>query len=128
MVKIEFITHQGETILMADFSNSSADEMIDNLKALGEILENQADHSLLVLENMTGVRFDSRVIEAGKQLWSRYKVKLRKIALVGIEGLKNIVRDDVSQTAQLDLPDFPDLETAKDFLVEKEVAFTENMS
>ena len=120
MERIKFINYKDHIILMADYSHSSPDEMFDLIELMSSILKDQSPGATLVLEDVTGVRFNSKVIDKRKLFWSQNKDRVKRTALVGVEGLLTIAHYDVESDTMMQLPTFPDLDSAKEWLIHDE--------
>lgn len=128
MNRMSYVAHRGIQLLFADYSNNQPEEMIKAFSELGEILKEADENAVLLLEDVSNVRFNQDVVNVRKQLLMQYKNKLKKVAMVGVEGLKAIVHDDVQERVDIKLPTFETLDEAKDWLVKDEVEHPANMS
>lgn len=120
MNRISYLAHKGIQLLFADYSNYQPEEMIKAFFELGEILKEADENSVLLLEDVSNVRFNQDVVKARRALLMQYKGKLKKVAMVGVEGLRKIVHDDVQEKADIELPTFETLDEAEDWLVKDE--------
>lgn len=115
--RVKFKAYKDHLILEADFSYCTKDEMLTAIDELGETLAEQSEGSTLVLKNVEGVRVDIGVINAMKEMWTKYKGKTKKVAICNLRGLQTIARDDVSMNVGIDLPSFDSLEEAREYLI-----------
>ena len=115
--RVQFIKHQGKEILLLDFSNSEADEVLRIIDQATEVIGTQAEHSLLTLTDVTNARFNEAVGEGMKDFTLHNKPYVRAGAVVGITGLKRIIFGAVMAFSQRKLLTFDDREQAKAWLV-----------
>jgi mannose/fructose-specific phosphotransferase system component IIA len=65
--RIRFIDHRGKKILLADFSNCSANEVDEIAQAAPDYLTVQPRNSVLVLTDFSGAAFDRDALRAMKE-------------------------------------------------------------
>jgi hypothetical protein len=115
--RIQFINHRGKEILLLDFSNSEADEVLQIIHQATVLIGTKAEHSLLTLTDVTNARFNEAVGEGMKNFTLHNKPYVRAGAVVGITGLKRIIFGAVMAFSQRKLLSFDDREQAKAWLI-----------
>jgi hypothetical protein len=114
--RIRFIKHQGKEILLIDFSNSQADEVLTIIDQATAVIAKRPEQSLLTLTDVTNARFNEAVGEGLKNFTLHNKPYVRAGAVVGITGLKRIIFGAVMAFSQRKLLPFDDREQAKAWL------------
>ncbi|HXE56739.1 MAG TPA: hypothetical protein VNK43_01955 [Gemmatimonadales bacterium] len=117
MSRVRFIEHRGVPILYLDFSEVQNPE--EGLAAINEakgVIREQPPGSVRTLTNVTGSRFDSRLLSALKALAVHNKPYVRAGAVVGVTGLLRIAYNAVMTFSGRNLPVFDDVESARDWL------------
>lgn len=92
--------------------------LLEGIQELSPVLQKQPEGSALVLINIIDARFNSEVMAAMQKNWIENKYRTKKIAMVGVEGLRTKAYDDVESMAEVKLPTFPDEPSALDYLIE----------
>lgn len=117
MERVRFIEHQNRRLLLLDFSECSAEEVLRLILVAEKIIRAQPPRSLLTLTDVTGTKYNMDVTQAMKEFTHANKPHVRAAAVIGIDGLKKIVYEAVMRFSGRNVPVFPDIETAKDWLV-----------
>jgi hypothetical protein len=115
--RIRFITHQGKEILLLDFSDSRADEVLEIIDRAASVIATRPQGSVLTLTDVTNARFNEAVGEGMRKLAVHNKPYVRAGAVVGITGLKRIIFGAVMAFSERKLESFDDREQAKAWLV-----------
>jgi hypothetical protein len=115
--RVKFIKHQEKEILLLDFSNSTADEVLKIIEQAKRVISSRPQQSLLTLTDVTNARFNADVSEQMKAFTVHNKPYVRAGAVVGITGLKRIIFSAVVAFSQRKLESFDDREEAKQWLV-----------
>ncbi len=119
MSKVRPIYHNGKEILFLDFSWCSAAECLETMEAARQFIREQPHDSVLTLTDVTAARYDSYVIEVLKEFTKVNKPFVRAGAVLGIDGLKKIIYNNVMYMTGRNLTAFDDIEKAKAWLVEQ---------
>jgi hypothetical protein len=114
--RIKFIKHEESDILLLDFSNSKADEVLKIIEDAKQVIKARPKGSLLTLTDVTNARFNEKVGEGMKQFTAHNKPFVRAGAVVGITGLKRIIFGAVVAFSQRKLETFDNREQAKHWL------------
>jgi len=116
--RTRFITHQGEQILLLDYSDVSDENVaIEEIEKTKAIIAREPENSLRTLTYVAGSRYNPRIVEAMKDLVVHNKPYVRAAAVVGLHTLHRIIYRAVVTVSRRNLKVFEDLEEAKDWLV-----------
>ncbi len=117
MEKVKWIKHLNKDILFVDLSNVQETEMaIEAAEEAEKIIAGQPPNSVLTLFDYTGMRYDMHGVEAQKNYSVAVKPYVRASAVVGIDGLKNVIVRSVIRLTGRNIKLFADLKSAKDWL------------
>lgn len=120
MSRTKFIPFAGKRILEMDFTDvQDTDEAIRHIEDAKAVVSSQPKNSLLVLVNVTGSRFNTRIANALRELAAHDRPYVIASAVVGIEGLMNIVLKTVSRATGRSFKLFGSEELAKEWLIEQ---------
>jgi hypothetical protein len=114
--RIQFVNHNGKEILLLDFSNSQADEVLRIIDQATEVIRTRPERSLLTLTDVTNARFNEAVGQGMKEFSLHNKPFVRAGAVVGITGLKRIIFGAVMAFSQRKLEPFDDRQQALTWL------------
>ena len=90
-MSVKKIVHKGQTILVADYRGlNKAEQQIQNLEELSKVLKISSS-SLPILSNYDGVAVGTEFMNRVKVLGKELKPKIKRQALLGITGVKNIL-------------------------------------
>lgn len=116
--RVKFIKHCEKEILLLDFSNSGADEVLKIIEDAKRVIRTKPENSLLTLTDVTNARFNEEVGDGMKQFSAHNKPYVKAAAVVGIIGLKRIIFGAVMAFSKRNLESFDDMEQAKRWLVD----------
>jgi hypothetical protein len=111
--RIRFIVHDGQQILLLDFSNCSAAEVEQICRAVPELVTTRPRNSVLILSDFTGASFDQESIRAMKESAVFDKPYVKKSAWVGAE---NFPDDYFKSLRNYSLREFPAFKTREEAL------------
>jgi hypothetical protein len=115
--RVRLIKHQGQTIMMIDFSHCTPAEI---LPLVDEIQRRVAEHplnSLLTLADFTGVQIDKAAAMRIKEALAMDRPYVKRSAWVGTESLPHVFYENFKSFSQRDFPVFKTREEAMDWLV-----------
>jgi hypothetical protein len=119
MDRVKFIVHSWRQILLLDFSHCSTDEAINVIDKAIKVIRSQPESSLLIVTDVTGAKYDLKVIEKFKEFTSGNKPFVKASAVVGLAELQKVVYNAATLFSKRTLPLFDDIEKAKDWLIEQ---------
>jgi hypothetical protein len=117
--RIRFISHKGKKILLVDCSNCTADEVGQLAEIVPRRVTTQPHGSVLLLADLTGVKFDKKIVERIKPSLVFDRPHLKRSAWVGTESLPKIFYEHLKSFSQRELPTFKTREEALDWLVQE---------
>jgi|SRR5579871_3780668 len=87
MAKIQWITYEGNRILMLDFTHRAGARAEELVREVQQVVTSQAPASVLVLADFTGASFDEEVVRQIATTLAVDRPYVRRAAWVGSEGL-----------------------------------------
>lgn len=92
MERTRFIEHQGKKVLLLDYTGiRDSAEALREIERTKEIVARQPPGSLRVLTDVTGAHYDTRIVQAMKELAAHNAPYVRASAVVGVSGLMKVV-------------------------------------
>ena len=114
--RISFITHQGKSIMVIDFTGLEPKEFLLLLEVVQRTVARHDPGSLLTLGDLTGAHVDRAVVTRMKEVLVRDRPFVKRAALVGIDSLPKVYLENMKSFSQRDLPFFKTREEAMDWL------------
>ena len=117
MERVRFIEHNGQQVLLADYSGPATEE--EGLAAIARcmrIAALQPPKSLLLVTDVTGAAFNSRLVQALKEQATHNGPYVRRAAVVGVSGLQKVIYQAVLRVAKRDIPAFATRQEALDWV------------
>jgi hypothetical protein len=122
-MEVKTIVHKGKNILYLDFSYGDMldkkQEVLDLIEEAKAFVAKQTPNSLLTLTNATQLRFSMELVNAFKELTTHNQPFVKAAAIVGITGLQKISYDTVMKFTKRNIPIFPSVAEALDWLVQQ---------
>jgi hypothetical protein len=111
------ITHCGKSIFYMDFSHLKNMEEIKQIvnSSIREI-RSQPQNSQLTLTNIAGMHFNNDVKEMFQQFIAGNKPYVKAGAVVGLNGLQQIIYNSLMKITGRNIKSFGQLDTAKEWL------------
>lgn len=120
MKRVQLIEYKGKKVILFDFSSCDK-ELVPDLIKEGEVLvKTQPLNSGFTLTDLTGFRFDAKMIELFKEFTAHNKSYIKAGAIIGIKGLQKVAYDAVMRFSNRNIPLFDDREQALEWLVKQE--------
>jgi hypothetical protein len=82
--RVKFIKHLEKEILLLDFSDSGAAEVLKIIEDAKRVISTKPENSLLTLTDVTNARFNEEVGDGMKQFSAHNKPYVRAAAVAGI--------------------------------------------
>ena len=117
--RIRFITHQGKKILLIDFSHCSAEEILQLLPEVQEVITSEPRNSVLALGDFTDSAVRRDAADRIKQTLVFYRPYVKHAAWVGIEKIPKVFLDAFKTFSQRELRPFKTREEAMHWLVKE---------
>jgi hypothetical protein len=115
--RVSFIRHKSTEILMIDWSNATADEILAAIETAKTKIASRPHKSVRTLTNVTNARADRRVTEALKEYVAHNKPFVLAGAVVGLNDLKTILFNFVNRATGRTLRAMDSVDHAKEWLV-----------
>ena len=116
--RIRFITHKGQSILLVDISNCTAEQLTAASELVPSFVATQPRGSVLILADFTGSKFDKAAVEMLKKTTVFDRPHIKRSAWVGVEQMPKVFYENIKSFSQRSLPTFKTREEALDWLVE----------
>ncbi|MFN2269221.1 MAG: hypothetical protein ACK2US_00185 [Anaerolineae bacterium] len=118
-MRSKWITHKGERIFFADLSGLGRhlDAFREELMEAETVAYQQPEGSLLVLTDVRDTVLSSEVMDFAKESAARVTKYIRKEAIIGMAGIRQVLLDAVSRFSGRHFATFDNVEAAKDWLV-----------
>jgi hypothetical protein len=120
-MKSRWIMHQGKRIMVADYTSFAIDlpALQAEINAVDDLICQEPDDSVLLVVDVNQTTATVEVVEIFKQSSARTTRHLKKVAVVGVSGLRRMLLDVVSRFSGQEMTVFDNLEAAKNWLVEE---------
>lgn len=115
--RIRFIEHGGRQILLLDFSNATAEEMMPLLKLVRATVAEQDRGSVLVLAKYDGAEIDHDVAMKIKEVLTLDRPFVKKSAWLGTEKIPHAYMENFHSFSQREIVTFKSQEEALEWLV-----------
>ena len=115
--RIHFIEHQGQQILLLDFSHANANEMQLLLEYVRITVAKHARDSIVTLADLTGATVDHAVAMKIKEVMTLDRPFVKKTAWVGAESIPHAFMENFRSFSQREIVTFKTREEAMDWLV-----------
>lgn len=119
--RVSFIRHKTAEILLIDWSDATADEILTAIEEAKKQIASRPEKSVRTLTNVTNARADRRVTEALKEYVAHNKPYVIAGAVVGLNDLKTIVFNFVNRATGRSLRAMDSVDQAKEWLVAAKV-------
>ncbi|MGK0289923.1 MAG: hypothetical protein ACI86H_001372 [bacterium] len=120
MKRVYFENYKNVRILILNFSNgNSVQEILDTVKQGMKVIQSEPLNSVRVLSQLTGVRFNTDVFHALKQLTIQDKPFVKASAVVGLSNFQSILVDTVENASQRKFAVFKNDPEARDWLLKQ---------
>lgn len=116
--RIHFIEHKSKQILLVDFSQTTAQQMLLLLDHLRVTVAQHGRKSLLTLADYTGAEVDRAVATRIKEVLTLDSPFVKKTAWLGTETIPHAVMENFQTFSRRSIATFKTREEALDWLVE----------
>jgi hypothetical protein len=116
MDRIRFITHRDQRILLADFSDCTAEELTVMADQVPEFVTREPLGSVLLLGDFSGAQFSREAVEHVKIAAVFDRPHLKRAAWVLTENLPKAFYDSIRTFSARQIPTFATREEAMDYL------------
>lgn len=116
MKRVDFTKHNGQKILVLDFSNLLPDDLKAVVVEAEELIHSQPPKSLLTITRVNGAHFDTGTVNTLKNFAKGNDPYVRKAAIVGLQGLQKLVLNAVSKFSNRNFVVCHDMDEAQEWL------------
>lgn len=116
MQRVKYISHRGKQILLHDLSACEPADLIASLETGKRLIEGTPFGSVLTLVDVSNTRYNREVAAAIKGYAAANKPYVRASAIVGLDGIKEVLLNAVILLTRRKFSVFDDVESAKDWL------------
>ncbi|MFH1459168.1 MAG: STAS/SEC14 domain-containing protein [Candidatus Omnitrophota bacterium] len=119
-MKSNWIIHKEKRIYFCDYSNFGSDfeALKEEMVAVTGVLIQEPENSVLILTDVTNTVASPKALDQLKAGMKFSGKHMKRVAVVGVTGVRNIMLKAVARTFNLSIFPFSDIEKAKDWLVE----------
>lgn len=117
MDRIRFVTHQGQRILLLDFTGCTAEEVAEISDHVPEIVTREPSGSVLVVADFAGAEFSRDAVERIKIATALDRPHIKRAAWVRTENLPKTLYDAIRSFSAREFPVFDSREEAMNYLV-----------
>ncbi len=118
MERVRFIEHLGQRVLLLDCTNAGPQELLDSFDQARQLLNGEAQHSVLTLTDFTGAEFNKLAADQLKIAATYNRPYVKRSALVGADDdLPDVYYRNLVSFSAREFPLFKTREEALDWLV-----------
>mgnify|MGYP001766201937 CR=1 FL=1 len=118
MKRTQIIDFQGTKIFYMDFGNiSSVEEIVSTMNESKDYIRRQPLGSVIALTNIGGMHFNNTIRDLFADFIKSNKPYIKHSAVVGVDGLKQIVYNGVMKITGRNVKAFSNASIAKSWLV-----------
>ncbi|HEV7923266.1 MAG TPA: hypothetical protein VGR02_20985 [Thermoanaerobaculia bacterium] len=114
--RVNFIRHKSAEILLIDWSDGTADDILEAIQEAKRLIASRPARSVRTLTNVAGARLERRVTEVLKDYVAHNKPYVLAGAVVGLNELKTVVFNFVNRATGRSLRAMNSVEEAKEWL------------
>lgn len=117
MEQVQIIEHKGKKIITMDFTDRN--KIHEGISIAKSIIAGYSPNSALTLTDLTGLVFNSEIIQAFKEFTEHNKPYIKASAIIGVKGIQKVAYDAVMRFSRRNIPIFGTRQEALDWLVEQ---------
>jgi hypothetical protein len=118
--RIKFIIHQGQQIMLIDFTNCTPREMMAIVDDVQEQISDLPANSVLTMADFSGAQVDKKAATRIKEALVLDRPHVKRSSWVGTESLPKVFYQNFKNFSQREFPIFKTREDAMDWLVKEE--------
>jgi hypothetical protein len=122
MERVRFLEHRGQKVLLIDFRQLDAGQMLAVVDRVRQIITAQPRDSVLALADYTGANMDRQVATRIREVLVFDRPYVKRSAWVGVEHLPKAYYESFRMFARRDFPTFRSREEALEWLVNEEAS------
>jgi hypothetical protein len=118
MKKTQIIIHQGKNVFYMDFSKlNTVEEIRTVMNDAKEFIYKQPLSTVFALSNIDGMHFNNQIKDLFAEFVKENKPYIKASALIGMNGLKQIVFNGLMRITGRDIKSFSTIDEAKNWLI-----------
>lgn len=117
--RVRSIRHKSVEILWIDWSNATADEILQAIETAKRLIASRPERSVRTLTTVGGARMERRITDALKEYVAHNKPYVLAGAVVGLNDLKTVIFNFVNRTTGRSLRAMGSIDEAKDWLAQQ---------
>lgn len=120
MARVQQINHKGKTVFQMDFTNlNNINDIKGVISDSIKYIRSQPPSSVLTLTDLNGMHFSNEIKDLFSDFIKGNKPYVKAGAVVGLNGLQQILYNGLMKLTGRDIKSFASIQTAKDWLVER---------
>jgi hypothetical protein len=114
--RVNFIRHNAVEILSIDWSEATANEILEAIEDAKRLIASRPKQSVRTLTNVSGARIERRITDGLKAYVEHNKPYVLAGAVVGLNDLKTVIFNFINRATGRSLRAIGSLDEAKDWL------------
>ena len=117
MDPIRFVTHQGQRILLLDFTETTPEQVAELSSRVPNLITREPKGSVLVVADFSGVKFNREIVEQIKIATAIDRPHSKRAAWVLTANLPKALYDSIRSFSAREIPVFDSRDKALAYLV-----------
>jgi len=122
MGRVTVEEHQGQRIVVSDFRNCTAAELVDGIEEVMGIVTAQPPHSISTLTDFSGAQFDRDTIQRLKEAAAFDRPHIVRAAIIGANTLPEVYHRALENFSARRFAIFQTKEEALEYLIKDETS------
>src|SRR4051812_10359169 len=122
MGRVTVEEHKGQRIVVSDFRNCTAAELVDGIEQVMEIVTAQPNHSISTLTDFSGAQFDRETVQRFKEVAAFDRPHIVRAAIIGADTLPEVYHKALENFSARRFAIFKTKEEALEYLVKDETS------
>jgi hypothetical protein len=114
-----WLNYKGKQILLSDYTGLSTSDIIFLSMENKRRYDAENKSNILLLVDVTGCPFDQNVVSSMHDIAKAIKPRVKKSAVVGVNGLKAVVLKTINRVSDLGIAPFKSREDALEWLIKE---------
>ncbi len=119
MSRVKRLTYKNKYILLIDFSDLKASEVLPVISEAKSAIAQHPKQSVLTLTDVSRMGFNASIIQAFKEYVIHNKPYVKAAALVGAEGLIHLCKSGVESASSRKFVNFATRPEAQEWLIQQ---------
>ena len=118
MKRVDTIIHKGKKIIYVDLSDAKPTDIFESLKVATKTVSAEPLKSVNILTNVHNATYNQEIANAIKKFVSGNTPYIKASAIIGAEGIRNVLLNTVSFMTRREIKSHKSREEALNWLVE----------